>query len=121
MTSKIGLFNPDYFAYWEEADWCLRGNRSGRKSVYVPKSKIWHKIAASNTSAAYIYYLTRNKFWFMKKNGARKECTLFLTYFFTYQFWLESGTLLLLYKNFGGFISLCKGVIDGFKKPLTVI
>ena len=50
VVQRIGLLDSTLFAYWEETDWCMRGNRSGYTSVFVPSAKIWHKVAASSGS-----------------------------------------------------------------------
>ncbi|MFQ5821301.1 MAG: glycosyltransferase family 2 protein [Candidatus Heimdallarchaeota archaeon] len=68
---NIGMLDPEYFAYWEETDYCVRAHRVGYKIIYVPQAIIWHKEAASTgkTSKLQVYYLTRNRLLFMKKNA----------------------------------------------------
>ena len=87
VLEKIGLFDTKYFAYWEEADLCTRGNKAGYRSVYVPKAKIWHKVSASTDDPTKLYYYTRNKFWFMHKYANRMEYASFITLFFGFYFW----------------------------------
>lgn len=87
VLEKIGLFDTKYFAYWEEADLCTRGNKAGYRSVYVPKAKIWHKVSASTDDPTKLYYYTRNKFWFMHKYANRMEYASFITLFFGLYFW----------------------------------
>ena len=87
VLEKIGLFDTKYFAYWEEADLCIRGYKAGYKSVYVPKAKIWHKVSASTDDATKLYYYTRNKFWFMQKYANRMEYISFIAFFFGFYFW----------------------------------
>jgi GT2 family glycosyltransferase len=40
---KVGLMNPDFFLYFEELDWVLRGKRYGFTFTYCPKSIVYHK------------------------------------------------------------------------------
>lgn len=87
VLNKIGFLDTRYFAYWEETDFCIRGFNAGYKSVYVSKAKIWHKVSASFNNPIKLYYYTRNKFWFMKKNGSKKQYISFLFNFFLYSFW----------------------------------
>ncbi len=87
VLEKIGLFDTKYFAYWEEADLCIRGNKAGYKSVYVPKSRMWHKVSASTDDPTKLYYYTRNKFWFMQKYASREEYVSFMLLFFGFYFW----------------------------------
>jgi GT2 family glycosyltransferase len=80
----VGLFNPLYFAYWEETDLCVRGAEAGYKSVFVPKSRIWHKIGSSAPSTMRLYYMTRNRLWFMRQHANPRDLITFSAYFFTF-------------------------------------
>ncbi|MCK4307027.1 glycosyltransferase family 2 protein, partial [candidate division WOR-3 bacterium] len=31
VIEKVGMLDPEYFAYWEEADWCVRAHKAGYK------------------------------------------------------------------------------------------
>ncbi len=66
---KIGLLSEDYFLYYEDTDWCFRARKAGYKCIFVPKSKIWHKISRSAVaeSSTYIYYHVRNGLIFSSK------------------------------------------------------
>ena len=50
VIDKIGLFDPDFFAYFEESDFCHRIWLSGGKVVYAPKSVIYHKVGGTSNS-----------------------------------------------------------------------
>ncbi len=43
VAHKLGIFDEDYFAYFEETDFCWRTIISGYKVIYEPKSVIFHK------------------------------------------------------------------------------
>lgn len=77
VIEEVGMLDPGYFMYWEDADWCFRGRNQGYKSVYAFKSKIWHKYGASSDTPFKMYYFTRNRIYFMKKNSALWEFFLF--------------------------------------------
>ncbi len=47
MLDQIGLLDPTYRAYYEDADLCVRARTAGWKIRYAPQSKVWHKISAS--------------------------------------------------------------------------
>lgn len=47
VFKRVGLLDSDYFAYWEDVDFCYRARRSGYRVVYVPKSVVEHRISAS--------------------------------------------------------------------------
>ena len=68
---KIGAMREDYFLYYEDTDWSLRAKRARIERVIVPQSIIWHKKSATTHefSYTYIYYNTRNGFYFAWWNG----------------------------------------------------
>ena len=117
LFENIGYLNPEYFAYWEETEWCVRAHKAGYKVLYVPKAKIWHKIASTTrkTSGFCEYHMARNMFWFMKQHATRRHYLLFLLYFFGFQFWFASGIYIVYNKNISAFISFLRGVMDGLR------
>lgn len=112
VLEKIGLLDTAYFAYWEETDWCIRAQNAGYKSVYVPKAKIWHKVSASVDSPTKVYYYSRNRFLFLKKNATTKQMFIFLIYFFVFYFWLRNAQF-IYYKTPEKISPFLKGVNDG--------
>ena len=117
LFEKIGYLNQEYFAYWEETEWCVRAHKAGYKVLYVPKAKIWHKVSATfrKTSGFIEYQMARNMFWFMKQHATRSQYLSFLLYFFGFQFWFTSGIRILCGKNINAFISFFRGVVDGLR------
>lgn len=67
VFEKGGMFDDEYFLYYEDADLGIRTRRKGFKIVYVPKSMIWHKNASSAGGSGSVlqdYYITRNRLLF---------------------------------------------------------
>lgn len=66
VFKKIGLLDPAYFLYWEDADFSRRAQIAGFKQLFVPLSRIWHKNSGSSGSGSTLhdYYLTRNRLLF---------------------------------------------------------
>lgn len=52
------IFDPDYFAYFEESDLCHRVWLAGYRIIYVPTSIIYHKLGATSSGMnnAFIQY-----------------------------------------------------------------
>lgn len=114
VFNKVGLLNKNYFAYFEEIEWCVRVKKAFYKIVYVPRGKIWHKGGAtSNKITGFaVYQHTRNRFWFMKTHASYMQYTRFLVYFlglkaFTFIGWA------LLHNNKPLLTSFLKGLKDG--------
>lgn len=71
---NIGLLSEDYFLYYEEIDWAVRGERFFNL-VYAEKSVVYHKEGASigssviskNRSILSEYFMIRNRFLFTTK------------------------------------------------------
>lgn len=73
VIRKVGLFDTDYYMYYEEADWCRRIREAGYKVIYVPRSRVRHKVGVSrNTSNHVIYYFARNRLLYMRKSGVHR-------------------------------------------------
>lgn len=113
VIDKIGMLDSNYFAYWEDTDWCMRGSKAGYKLAYVPSSKIWHKVSGSNIGGLKIYYLTRNRYLFIKKNASYAQRIIFLVYSLLFDFWVSSILYLVYSKNYTSFSYYVKGTIDG--------
>ena len=65
---RVGHLDEEYFAYWEETDWCARAAEAGYRSYYVPSARVWHRTARSQAPDAEYYYLfRRNAFLFLRK------------------------------------------------------
>jgi len=66
---KIGLLDTGYFLYWEDTEWCARARELGFRVLFVPSSRVWHKISGSvgNLSAIQYYYHIRNGFYFLHR------------------------------------------------------
>jgi len=45
---SIGPMDESYFLYWEDIDWSERARRADWRVVYVPGSRIWHKLGGSS-------------------------------------------------------------------------
>lgn len=49
MLKEIGLFDEDFFAYYEDVDLSFRAQLAGWKVRYVPKAVVYHKIGATSS------------------------------------------------------------------------
>ncbi|MDM8532215.1 glycosyltransferase family 2 protein [Anaerolineales bacterium HSG25] len=79
VIKEVGLLDPRFFAYYEEAEWCVRTTRAGFKILHVPSSKIWHKISIVSREASpqVHYYMVRNRLLFLKLSQASLRAWLF--------------------------------------------
>lgn len=56
VFEKAGFFDPGYFLYLEDVDFCLKVRKAGFKIVNVPSSKIFHFKGTSISDTKKIYY-----------------------------------------------------------------
>lgn len=47
IFESIGFFDPVYFMYQEDYDFCHRVRKAGFRILYVPRSHVWHKVSQS--------------------------------------------------------------------------
>jgi hypothetical protein len=67
----VGLLDEDYFAYWEETDWCAQARERGLRCYFVPAARIWHKAARVQSPDSRFYFLfRRNALMFVRKRGS---------------------------------------------------
>jgi len=72
LMENVGLLDPSYYMYGEDADWCLRAERAGFRVVYVPTSRVWHKVSISSGgefSAAKMYQKTRSNVQLFRRHA----------------------------------------------------
>jgi GT2 family glycosyltransferase len=83
LIDAIGAFDEQYFIYLDDVDFCIRASRAGFATVYVPSSKIWHKVSATfgYVSPMSFYYSLRNRIIFEKKYASDAQKLIFVVYF----------------------------------------
>ncbi len=81
VINKIGPMPEDYFLYYEELDWSQRVVDAGLKIKVCHKVSVLHKesISTGKNSPLKLYYQTRNRVHFMKRNA--KSFIPFLVFF----------------------------------------
>jgi len=86
---RVGLLDEDYFAYWEETDWCARARALGLRCYYIPVAKVWHKGSRSLASRNDFYFLyRRNALLFLRKRRtALHLVSALLCYFLVFGPW----------------------------------
>src|SRR6201999_312952 len=48
MLQEIGLFDEDFFAYYEDVDLSFRAQLAGWKVAYAPRAVAYHQIGATS-------------------------------------------------------------------------
>lgn len=69
---RVGLFDEEFFMYYEDSDYCLRTRRAGFQLLVVPQARIWHKVATSSDGSdapAERYWMGRSSVRFFRKHA----------------------------------------------------
>jgi len=109
VFSTTGLMDRDYFAYFDDTDFCLRAFHSRVKLLYLPSAMLLHKVGGLTSSESKLFYVrygTRNHVYYLLKNFPAWQCILCLPllqfhYLFKFLFLLRSPkTFWLVQKAF---------------------
>lgn len=70
MLDQIGLFDEQFFAYYEDVDLAWRAQRAGWRCRYAPLARVrhWHSATAQRQPARKAFLLGRNKLWTISQN-----------------------------------------------------
>ncbi len=75
MLDQIGLFDENYFLYFEETDLCLRAQKAGWPTLYLRESAVTHISGASTGIKKWTrvpqYWFDSRHYYFSKNHGAR--------------------------------------------------
>jgi GT2 family glycosyltransferase len=70
VIRNVGKLDSRYYMYYEEAEWCRRIRNNGYRIVYVPTSKVWHKVSIGETGRNNApYYFSRNRLLYLRAGG----------------------------------------------------
>lgn len=102
VIEKVGLFDKDFFAYFEESDFCWRVWLVGYRVIYYPQTFIFHKLGATSKKMNQFslnYHSIKNRIASLVKNLEFKSLfTIFPLHLF---FLFSLGTFYLLRFQFG--------------------
>lgn len=118
MINSVGLLNPDYFLYWEDTDWCIRGARAGFTAEYVPAARVWHKVPVrteGKSNLAYYYY-GRNVIWLVRQYASGPQRVRFALSFFLIEMWRTVLVSLVLHRSITEVRSYISGILNGLRR-----
>jgi len=69
VLELLNGFDPQFFIYFEEVDFCKRVQAAGFKVYYLSESKIWHKVGTSNPTKRTAYQWNRSKMILFRKHA----------------------------------------------------
>ena len=129
---QIGLLDTNFFAYYEDVDWCLRAKALGNHLLYVPKAAVYHEASHSFRRAGpdndgvsrfpwaqkrpLVLYLTyRNRLLLANKHASDAVHLLFLVLRCLTRAIAHAGLLCLIGQTSRG-RAVFEGVQDGLQR-----
>jgi len=84
MLEEIGGFDTRYFMYFEDVDLSWRAPRAGWRVVYTPRSSLRHVHAGTSSegSPLWVFFVTRNRLFFLVKHGTARAAAREVTRFY---------------------------------------
>jgi GT2 family glycosyltransferase len=116
VIQKVGMFPENFFIYYEEWDWSSRIRKAGYEIYYQAKALIYHKesITMGSQSAIKVYYHTRNRILYMRRNTTPLQFFVFLAFFTLFTVPKTTATYTVR-RQFGHLKSFFRGALENFK------
>lgn len=124
---KNGLFNKQFYLYYEDVELSFRLRGSGYELHYLQSSKIYHEAGASAKvekkegilSPVIHYYVSRNRLWFLRRYGNPVYYPFYM--FGSVLYYVSLWVYFKLRGRNQKAAFLIKGVKDGFFTPANRI
>ncbi len=83
VIEQVGRFAERFFLYYEELDWSQRIKKAGYVIYYQAEALIYHKesVSVGKTNPMKVYYLTRNRIFFMRRHTNSIQLAVFCAFF----------------------------------------
>lgn len=120
LIQQIGLMEERFFLYYEELDWGERAKRAGCILYVVGESVVYHKesVSVGKNSPLRMYYTTRNRTLFMKRNFPRVAIVLYYLFFLGVSI-PKNCIILLIHGNLPLLKAFLKGAFIGIFNSYT--
>lgn len=134
--SKMGGFDPRYFMYEEDVEWCLRAQVKKVRIRYIPSSLIFHRAQGGSREdenyggdfwavrnpklSFYAFHVVRNRMLNIYKYAQGRNVPIVLVFFPL--FLLRRALPFLIGGRMDAVISMLKGIVDSWqnRRPLAV-
>ncbi|HBW21908.1 MAG: hypothetical protein A2X28_02080 [Elusimicrobia bacterium GWA2_56_46] len=115
VIESVGYFCDDYFAVFEDLDYCFRVVNRGYRIVYSPSAVVWHKeskSAGGRDAPSYVYYQTRNLLVFQQR-WSRNMVHLIASHCYAFLYFVKRAVWFVLQNKWRSVAGLCYGIRDG--------
>jgi hypothetical protein len=116
VFAAVGIMDESYFVYYDDTDFVYRASLKGYTIYYMPELVVLHKVSSltgGGESLVSIYYNTRNRIYFIRKNFPPVKQIIPLVYTL-----VTRGIRWFLYDKQQA-RKLVQGIGDGFKMHIS--
>lgn len=94
ILKEVGLFDENFFLYFEDIDLCLRIRENGWRLVYLPQAEVFHSGGGSTKSLRLTsrFHYRKSQLYFYEKHNSKISVALLRTYLRIYFLFLLFGT-----------------------------
>jgi len=126
IFEEVGGIDKDYVMHYEESDLAEKIKKRGFIVALFPQAKVWHNVPLNRQQGhksfkgenpSMVYYVSRNRILFMRKNSSGMRLFVFLV-LFNNIFLLYNLGILLFNGKFSLMRLVLKGYFDGLFMPL---
>lgn len=120
LLREIGLFDEQFFMYYEDIDWSLRAEQAGWRLVVAPQARLWHKVAQSSGglgSPAERYQMGRSSIKFFRKHAKGWQWAAIIP--FRLASALKTTFQLARHRRFSAIRSYWRGLWDGLRQEVV--
>ncbi len=117
VIEQAGMLPRNFFIYFDDSDVSARILKKGYRILYQPKAVVYNKepLRPSEKSAINVYYNTRNRIQFMRRNSNLLQFSAFLSFFLLLA--VPAATIKFLFKRqFTHLQSFFKGIWWNIKR-----
>lgn len=86
VLERVGAFDPAYYMYCEDVDWCFRAWQAGFKVMYLPDAVVTHEIGRSTDLAPnrMIFRFHASMLRFYRKNLLPQQIVVFRPFLYVF-------------------------------------
>ncbi len=117
LLTKIGLFDEQFFMYYEDSDMSFRARQAGFKLLLVPQAHVWHKVAVSSggtDSPNERYWMGRSSILFFHKHVSGLQWFIVIPY--RMGSGIKTTIRLLSHQQYDAVKSYFRGLYDGLRE-----
>lgn len=116
ILKKVGNLDPDYFAYYEETDFCLRALQAGFSVLLAANVEIEHFGGGSSSGVSNFQerQLLKNRLLLVKKNGSLLQKISITLYVSLFYLWMRCIIVVLRGKT-----SIIPALLSGYREGIS--